>query len=85
MEIRDDRKEALDIKFKTHKNGQPFLCPEQYDEDEVFIKIGFNNTDTELTDEEDGWYAVLIKTGEFLYFYNDDPVIPINAMVVIND
>ena len=75
------------VDFSTINRGDTFIDPD-YDEGTILMRVAVSccdvilNTDTDITDNYDG-YAVDIQTGGIIGYYNSVEVIPVKADVIV--
>lgn len=82
MYIVDERTENT-VVFKELRGGECFI-PCDFDDEPVFIKVGFNETDNSI-DESKGWIGVDLSDGALYSFNGNDKVIKVNTKLILRN
>lgn len=84
MDIRNER-EVTNTTFGKLKAGDTFLFLEENNEDDVFFKMGYDDSDiiSENCEVDKEWLAVNLRTGDFSVFWDDTKVTKIKTVLTI--
>ena len=78
-----DERTADTVTFQEIHGGECFI-PCDYDDEPIFIKVGYNETSNSI-DTSEGWVAVDLVSGDLFSFDDDDKVIKVNTKLVLRD
>ena len=85
MDIRNER-QVTNTTFGKLNFGETFLDLEENGEDDVFLKMGHDDSDVITMDGieiDKQWLAVNLRTGDFVVFWDDAKVTRVKTVLVI--